>query len=304
MKNCRRIIFLLLFSFSFIFSGPLEKELMEASKKCESAKVMRLIRKGADIRARDHNGLTALHYAAQINCVSVARILLRRGMDPDVPVLAGGPFADKTPLDTLEEFHKEEDISPERALLAYLAVGTKQTPLHWSAIFDHFEVSSLLINYGANVNAKDTAEKTPLHYAALSKGKKVARLLLARGAQVNARDKFGNTPLHDAVVVGNKEAAALLISKRANVNEKNSSLGYTPLHLAAFLCRKELAELLIVNKADVNALSNDNCTPLDLALRNLEIEKYKYSLHPRSCSDVVALLQSRGAVRGKCATKK
>ena len=50
---------------------------------------------------------------------------------------------------------------------------------------------------------------TPLHYAARGH-KNVAELLLDNGADVNAKDKHGNTPLHKATLRGNKDIVELL----------------------------------------------------------------------------------------------
>ena len=69
------------------------------------------------------------------------------------------------------------------------------TPLHYAVRHGHKEIAELLIEKGANVNAKNKYRTTPLHRAAAWDHKEVAELLIAEGADVNARDNGGRTPL-------------------------------------------------------------------------------------------------------------
>ena len=70
--------------------------------------------------------------------------------------------------------------------------------------------AELLIEKGADVNAKAGFGSTPLHDAAFSDLKEVTELLIANGADVNAKAEEGWTPLHDAARGGHKEIADLL----------------------------------------------------------------------------------------------
>ena len=83
------------------------------------------------------------------------------------------------------------------------------------------EVAALLIEKGANVNARGVNQKTPLHWAAFAGNTEVAALLIEKGADVNARDVNQKTPLDWAVSQGNTEVAALLVEKGADVNGLN-----------------------------------------------------------------------------------
>ena len=89
-------------------------------------------------------------------------------------------------------------------------------------------IIKLLIEKGANVNAKDGGGVTPLH---LADTVEVATLFIAKGANVNTKDNEGRTPLHR--VGNNRELASFLIKKGADVNAKSGHAGWSAVHLCA-----------------------------------------------------------------------
>ncbi len=137
------------------------------------------------------------------------------------------------------------------------------------------DVCKILIDNGADVNAKDDCGYTPLHEAAYRGHLKVYELLLDNGANINATDKYGRTPLYEAASGGHLKVYELLLEKCADkdtiVNAKDID-GCTFLHDAAYWGYKKVCELLLDNGADVNATDNKGKTPLDYA-KNEEIEQ-------------------------------
>lgn len=94
------------------------------------------------------------------------------------------------------------------------------TPLHLAAFFGHAEVARLLLDRGADVNARSQSDRfaranTPLHAAAANRQVEVARLLVERGADVNARDGSGFTPLALAANSRSDHLMLLLLDKGA-----------------------------------------------------------------------------------------
>ena len=69
------------------------------------------------------------------------------------------------------------------------------TPLIVAATFGRFEAAKLLIEKGANVNARSNDGATALHGAAFFCHTEIVRLLLDKGAEVNAKNIRGETPL-------------------------------------------------------------------------------------------------------------
>jgi ankyrin repeat protein len=127
----------------------------------------------------------------------------------------------------------------------------------------------MLINAGADVDAKDENDWTPLHFAAGCGKINSLEVLLANGADVNARDNKQNTPLHIIGLssIGSKveqeRCAEMLINAGTEVDAKGED-GRTPLHYAAFQGKFDWLEVLLANGADVNARTSQLNTPLHI----------------------------------------
>jgi ankyrin repeat protein len=102
--------------------------------------------------------------------------------------------------------------SPAEALTV-----TVRPVLHWAAENGLTDIARLLLDQGADVNARDNFSNTPLHLAVRHAA--MVELLLARGAQVGARNAFGNTPLH--LAVGDRRVVELLLAAGADARARN-----------------------------------------------------------------------------------
>ena len=211
--------------------------------------VSRLLEDGGDVNVKVDDWwddeASLLHVAARHDSVSVARLLLDRGIDPD-----------------------SRD-------------GDGATPLHRAAWAGNHEIGAMLLDRGASVNARTEDELTPLHDAVHGMEPETAALLLERGADVNARDSAGWTPLHFALLgIGSihhadveiglarkRKLVPVLIEHGADVNARTALAARTPLHLAVLLEEPEIVAALIQHGADVNAQTRlGGWTPLHLAL--------------------------------------
>lgn len=87
-----------------------------------------------------------------------------------------------------------------------------------SIFFRHPELARELIERGADVNAvaKNPQRVAPVHAAATVQDHETMRLLLERGADPNARQQMGYTALHSAAGRGDVEMAKLLIAHGAD----------------------------------------------------------------------------------------
>ena len=121
------------------------------------------------------SGFSHFHIACQFNQLEVVNDFLNRGIDPDIR---------------------------SRRPHSYESGGEpwiNETGLHAAMRIGHREVVILLLERGADANARDMIQRTPLHKVLEDKDKSMVRLLVeSGGADVNARDCDGKTPLHVA----------------------------------------------------------------------------------------------------------
>ncbi len=99
--------------------------------------------------------------------------------------------------------------------------GTRErTPLMLSISKRQHNLAKILIEKGADINAKDSSGQTALFYAINAGDARIAKLLIERGSEINASDANGRTPLLLAILKNRPGIAKLLIEKGADVNAR------------------------------------------------------------------------------------
>ena len=120
-----------------------------------------------------------------------------------------------------------------------------QTCLQTAAANGHLAICRLLIDKGAQVEAKFSHGWTPLHLAALRGHVEIVRLLCDRGADVEARDNGGRRPLHNSAYNGHITVVKELIEERnAEVNATTNG-GFTALRFARLHNKPDIAAYLV-----------------------------------------------------------
>ncbi|KLU93047.1 hypothetical protein MAPG_11963, partial [Magnaporthiopsis poae ATCC 64411] len=153
---------------------------------------------------------------------------------------------------------------------ATIEAGYKEhghTPLRWAVEEGCEAFTRLLIENGADIEAKDHDGWTPLHWAAGKGHETVAKLLTELGANIEAKNDNGCTPLHLAAQNKHEAVVRLLAELGADIEAKDHD-GWTPLHLAARNKHEAVAKLLAELGADKEAKDRDERTPLHWAAIN------------------------------------
>jgi ankyrin repeat protein len=113
---------------------------------------------------------------------------------------------------------RAHDLTALKSLCKQGVAGVKDrldyTPLHYAALYGSTESLRIVLEAGADVNARNSSQATPLLYAAYSLEK--TRLLVEKGADVNAKADDGSTALWVASAVpGNENTVRYLVDKGA-----------------------------------------------------------------------------------------
>eukprot|EP00052_Salpingoeca_macrocollata_P025256 m.229603 g.229603 ORF g.229603 m.229603 type:complete len:1208 (-) comp22401_c4_seq2:48-3671(-) len=172
------------------------------------------------VEQRDNLGATVLHVAILCNSVDVAKYLIETYPLPDL-------------------------INAQYTKPRYQG----ETALHLATVKNQFELVRLLVQHGADVNAKAVGEffqlrntgkkdggvyfgSSPLCFAVCSKNRDMVAYLLDHGADIRDKDLEGNTALHIAVLYDLPEVYDLLLEyDEWNLEAEANNDGLTPMKL-------------------------------------------------------------------------
>ena len=183
-----------------------------------------LLDRGADVTQSDQYGMTALHYAVEMNKPSLLRALLKRDADPNAQLTQGLPFrrgdyVGREAYDGASPFWlaaRLGNVEMMRELLdagadpelrqawgvtpTMVAAGVTQTDSRIANEEKLIQALELLVlEIKTDIHSVDRSGQTAVHGAANVSGNEIIKFLVAEGADPEAVDSRGRTP-HDVAM--------------------------------------------------------------------------------------------------------
>ena len=213
-------------------------EFIEAVKRGDREAVERMLASDPElVSARDEQGVSAVLLSHYYGKGEVSRALLARGPALDIFEAATAGDADRV----------RALVAKDPALAnAWSTDGF--FPLGLAVFFKRPAVARILLEHGANPRmASKPAGFTPLHSAVADDAgtdvQDLVRMLLDAGADPNARSASGGTALHTAAFTGNVPVTKMLLAAGADAQVRDGT-GWLPLDRARDKGHAEVAALL------------------------------------------------------------
>ncbi len=188
--------------------------LMDAAGCGALENVKDLIRRKADLDARDGDGESALIHAVKTGMLDCTECLLNNRAGVNVVSSIGPPLfyaaehQDFTMVELLLRHNASVDLAPYPTL-------SGETPLQIAVKIDHLPMVKLLHQEGANIHATSAFGMNVLH---LVKSPELARSFIEARVNLNAQDNQGATPLHRAAERGDDELVKLFCEYEALIS--------------------------------------------------------------------------------------
>jgi len=245
-------------------------ELADATMRGNKDAVRTLLLKKADVNAPQVDGTTALHWAVRSDDMETADLLIKAGANVTAKNREG-----VMPLQLAALNGNAAMI--ERLIKAGVSANMPlskdgDTALMIAARTGRTAAVKTLLDNGAQVNATETwGGTTPLMWAVSERHLDTVKELLAHGANVNAHSYF----IPSAHGRGFEGATPVPPTANQAAEEYASGL-LTPLMFAAREGDLEIARVLVAAGADINAIAGDGKDPLGLAVFNGQYELASY----------------------------
>lgn len=206
-----------------------------AANSCNETLATYLLKHGATFDVNALSGTLVMNAASACGLTKLVGMLLEKGADPNINKLGSAPLLSALTNDPrVTQYHKRQGNSDMVAFLLDHGASAKGpggvqicagghmavlfgviTPLHLAVSCGYIDSAAILVNHGADIEAKGDQGYTPMHAAAVGGNLDGIRWLLDHHANINPRDNKGETPLMKAQFYKHSDAIKLLIANGA-----------------------------------------------------------------------------------------
>lgn len=192
---------------------------------------------------------TALYRAAYTSWFEITHFLLSQGADVNAKDGENGRQGDPILFGVV----RHGDRKMARLLLEDEAESMFEgtTALHIACSCPKRALVRLMLDYGANIDARDSLSQTPLYLASIGGFASIVELLLEERARPNVLISRRRTALYKAGGNGRGDVE-LLLQYGADPNLGHGRLGETKIYNAAWYNEVEVVEFLLHFDADVD----------------------------------------------------
>ncbi len=227
----------------------MSQQFLKAIQRGATAEVAEAIESDPTLIAwRDAQGVSALMWSIYSGQTTIRNLLLVQIANQGAPLDLFEAAAVGDPAEILAALEPAPgdlfQLGESSRIQSYSPDGW--TALHLAAAFGTPEAVALLLQNGAKVDSvsENPQRNQPLHAAlALGRNPETIRLLLEAGADPNARQTAGFTALFSAAAAERRDLAELLLAHGANPR-LTSDFGHTAANFARQRGHQELAEWL------------------------------------------------------------
>ena len=224
---------------------------------------------GADIETKNNKGRSPLHMASRSGELTTAKMLVEAGADVRATDAQG-----HTCLMLAACFGRTNTVRYLSGLpVVDLDHGDSDyyTALHSAVAERCADVVQVLIDAGADIEAKNNEGRSPLHMASISGELTSVTKLVKAGADVRTTDAERDTCLILAAYFGHTETVRYLAGLPEVDLDHGDSDNYTALHIAVHEKHADVVQVLIDAGADIEARNTDGRSPLHEASRSGEL---------------------------------